>query len=311
MPAEVETMMYVREKPWHGLGTEVTEAPTSADALRFAGLDWQVNQEPVFNSRGGIVKGYKANVRDSDGSVLGIVGDRYKVVQNADAFKFTDDLIGGDVRYETAGSLRGGKQIWLLARLPERRIVGDAVEPYLCFVNSHDGGSGIRACCTAVRVVCNNTISLALSSARRVWSLRHTENVHDRLEEARDCLFRADEYMDGLEEYGDYAARRRLQDNEICAILDELFPVTEQTTEREKATIDKIKNEYWVCYFAPDIKKFRGTAWGAINAMSDMVTHSMPHRNTKNYAENNWGRIMDGHALIDRMAKLCVAGAVA
>lgn len=311
MPAEVETMMYVREKPWHGLGTEVTEAPTSADALRFAGLDWQVNQEPVFNSRGGIVKGYRANVRDSDGSVLGIVGDRYKVVQNADAFKFTDDLIGGDVCYETAGSLREGKQIWLLAKLPERRIAGDAMEPYLCFTNSHDGGSGVKVCMTPIRVVCNNTLSIALSSAKRIWSMRHTENVHDRLEEARDCLFRADTYMDGLAEYADFAAYRRLGDAEIRNILSELFPVTEQTTDREKANIDKCKNEFWVCYFAPDIQKFRGTAWGAINAMSDMVTHSMPHRNTKNYAENNWGRIMDGHVLIDKMAKLCMAGAVA
>ncbi len=311
MPAEVESMMYVREKPWHGLGTEVAEAPTSADALRFAGLDWSVRQEPVFNSRGGIVKGYKANVRETDGNVLGIVGDRYKVVQNADAFRFTDDLIDGEVRYETAGSLREGKQIWLLAKMPERRIAGDAVEPFLCFTNSHDGGSGVKVCMTPIRVVCNNTLNIALSSAKRIWSMRHTESVHDRLEEARNCLFHADMYMDGLEEYADFAACRRLRDDDIRSILNELFPVTEQTTEREKANIDKCKNEFWVCYFAPDIQRFRGTAWGAINAMSDMVTHSMPHRNTKNYAENNWGRIMDGHALIDRMAKLCMAGAIA
>jgi phage/plasmid-like protein (TIGR03299 family) len=311
MSANVETMMYVREKPWHGLGTVVAEAPASSDALRFAGLDWKVLQEPVFNSRGGIIKGYKANVRDSDASVLGIVGDRYKVVQNADAFSFTDDLIGGDVRYETAGSLREGKQIWLLAKMPERRIAGDEVEPYLCFTNSHDGSSGVKVCMTPIRVVCNNTLNLALTSAKRIWSLRHTENVHERLDEARDCLFRADEYMNCLAEYADSAAGKLLGDYEIKAILNELFPVTEQTTEREKANINKCKDEFWVCYFAPDILKFRGTAWGAINAMSDMVTHSMPHRNTKNYAENNWGRIMDGHALIDRMAKLCMAGAAA
>ena len=313
MPAEVETMMYVREKPWHGLGVPVQEAPSSSDALRFAGLDWSVRQEPVFNSRGGIVKGYKANVRDSDGSVLGIVSDRYKVIQNADAFKFTDELIGGsDVRYETAGALRGGKQIWLLAKLPERRVAGDAVEPYLCFSNDHSGNGCLKVCCCPIRAVCANTLNLALSSAKRIWSLRHTVNIlQGRLEEARDCLFRADTYMDGLAEYGDYASRRYLGDDEIRSILDELFPVTEQTTEREKANIDKIKNKYWVCYFAPDIRKFRGTAWGAINAMSDMVTHSMPHRATRNYAENNWARIMDGHALIDRMAKLCMAGAVA
>ena len=85
MAANVETMMYVREKPWHGLGVEVSEAPNSEDALRFAGLDWNVRQENVFNSRGGVIRGFKANVRDSDDSVLGVVGDRYKVVQNRDA----------------------------------------------------------------------------------------------------------------------------------------------------------------------------------------------------------------------------------
>ena len=307
MSANVETMMYVREKPWHGLGTMVTEAPTSADALRFAGLDWTVQQEPVYNARGGIISGYRANVRDSDRSVLGIVGDRYKVVQNADAFKFTDELIRGEVRYETAGSLREGKQIWLLAKLPEKKIAGDAVEPYLCFTNAHDGSSGVKVCMTPVRVVCNNTLNVALSTAKRVWSMRHTESVHERLGEARDCLFHADKYMDALADYAETAAYTTLRDAELKEILDELFPVVEDAGEREKSKVKKIKDEFMVCYFAPDIHKFRGTAWGAINAMSDLVTHNMPHRNTKNYAANNWGRIMDGHAMIDKMARLCMA----
>ena len=309
MSANVENMMYVREKPWHGLGKMVTEAPTSADALRFAGLDWQVRQEPVFNARGGTIEGYKANVRSSDSSVLGIVGDRYKVVQNEDAFKFTDSLISGDVRYETAGSLREGRQIWLLAKLPERKVAGDAVEPYLCFTNAHDGSSGVKVCMTPIRVVCNNTLNMALSSAKRVWSMRHTESVHDRLEEARDCLFHADKYMAALDGFAKTAAYTPLRDAELKEILDELFPVAEDASEREKAKAKKIKDEFMVCYFAPDIHKFRGTAWGAINAMSDLVTHNMPHRNTKNYAANNWARIMDGHAMIDRMARLCMAGA--
>ena len=306
MSAYVETMMYVREKPWHGLGTEVTEAPTSSDALRFAGLDWTVRQEPVFNGRGGIIDGYKANIRSIDDSVLGIVGDRYKVVQNADAFRFTDDLIGGDVHYETAGSLRGGKQIWLLARMPERQIAGDAVEPYLCFTNSHDGSAGLKVCMTPIRVVCNNTLNLALGSAKRIWSMRHTENIHGRLEEARNCLFHADEYMGHLADYADRAANTTLHDDHIRAILDELFPVSETSSEREKATAKKSRDDFMVCYYMPDIARFRGTAWGAINAASDLVTHAKPRRNTKNYAENNWGRIMDGHALMDKAARLCM-----
>lgn len=306
MAANVETMMYVREKPWHGLGTEVSDAPSSEDALRFAGLDWLVRQENVYNARGGIIKGFKANVRDSDDSVLGVVGDRYKVVQNIDAFRFTDDLIGGDVRYETAGSLRNGKQIWLLAKMPERSIAGDAVEPYLCFTNAHDGSSGVRVCMTPVRVVCNNTLNVALTTAKRSWSMRHTENVHERLNEARDCLFRADEYMGELAQYADLAANKTIHDAEIRDILDQLFPLSESGSDREKANISKIKDEFMVCYFAPDIAKFRGTAWGAINAISDLVTHSMPHRNTKTYAENNWNKVMSGHVLMDRMAALCM-----
>ena len=143
MSAAVETMMYVREKPWHGLGTMVAEAPTSADALRLAGLDWQVNSEPISVS-GKEVAGYKANVRSSDEAVLGVVSDRYKVCQNTDAFEFTDNLVGGEVRYETAGSLFGGKKIWLLAKLPDTEILGDKTEPYLCFTNSHDGTAAIR-----------------------------------------------------------------------------------------------------------------------------------------------------------------------
>ena len=308
MSANVETMMYVREKPWHGLGTEVPEAPTSADALRFAGLDWNVRQEPVYNSRGGVIRGYKSNVRDTDGSVLGIVGDRYKVVQNVDAFNFTDDLIGGEVRYETAGSLREGRQVWLLAKMPERKVAGDDVEPYLCFTNAHDGSSGVKVCMTPIRVVCNNTLNLALSSAKRIWSMRHTENIRERLNEARDCLFRADDYMANLAIYADRAANKRLYDADIKAILEELFPVTDKSTEREKANVKKCRDEFMVCYFAPDIARFRGTAWGAINAASDFVTHSMPHKNTKNYAANNWGRIMDGHAVMDKAVKLCMAG---
>ena len=102
MSANVETMFYVREKPWHGLGTPVMEAPASADALVWAGLDWKVIQKEVRTEDGAWIAGYKANIRSTDGSVLGIVSDRYKVVQNEDAFRFTDELLGEGVTYPDA-----------------------------------------------------------------------------------------------------------------------------------------------------------------------------------------------------------------
>lgn len=157
-------MFYTREKPWHGLGTRVEEAPNSADALRLAGLDWTVRSEDVLSVRGDVIPEYRANVRDSDDTVLGIVGTRYKIVQNTDAFAFTDALIGGDVRYETAGSLKDGKQVWLLAKMPEQNIAGDEVEPYLCFSNTHDGSGALRICMTPIRVVCNNTLKTVFST---------------------------------------------------------------------------------------------------------------------------------------------------
>ena len=304
MAALVESMVYTREKPWHGLGPKVEEAPTSADALRLAGLDWRVEQKNIQLCGGSKVPGYKANVRSTDGKVLGVVSDRYRIVQNADAFEFTDSIIGGDVRYETAGSLNGGKKIWLLAKLPETEIAGDRTEPYLCFSNTHDGSGAVRVCMTPIRVVCNNTLNLALDSAKRAWSVRHTGSLQSKMHEARACLRMANRYMGALAEKADRMANTTITRDQLNRILDELFPVDEHTTEREKQNIKKLRDEYMVCYFAPDLVKFRDTAWGAYNAMSDMITHNAPLRKTENYRENNWGRLMDGHVMMDKMTAL-------
>ena len=123
MPANVETMFYTRVAPWHGLGTRVENALSSEEALIASGLDWRVVQKPIMTNDLTPIAGYKANIRDSDNKVLGVVSDRYKVVQNAEAFAFTDTLLGEGVKYETAGSLQEGKKIWLLAKLPENYII--------------------------------------------------------------------------------------------------------------------------------------------------------------------------------------------
>lgn len=304
MAALVENMMYTRTVPWHGLGTKVDEAPTSADALRLAGMDWTVEQKNIQLCGGSKVPGYKANVRSTDGKVLGVVSDRYRIVQNTDAFEFTDSIIGGDVRYETAGSLNGGKKIWLLAKLPETEIAGDKTEPYLCFSNSHDGSGAVKVCMTPIRVVCNNTLNLALDSAKRAWSVRHTGSLQSKMHEARACLRMANTYMGALAEKADRMANTSITRDQLNRILDELFPVDEYSTEREKQNVKKLRDEYMVCYFAPDLIRFRDTAWGAFNAISDMLTHNAPLRKTENYRENNWGRLMDGHVMMDKMASL-------
>ena len=124
------------------------------------------------------------------------------------------------------------------------------------------------------------------------------------------CLDMANKYMDKLAVYADRMANKTVTDEEIAKILDEMFPVDDDMSEREKRNAEKAREEYMVCWFAPDIAKFINTAWGALNAMSDMVGHTAPRRQTANYQENNWGRIMDGHAMLDKFANLLVgAGA--
>ena len=175
MPANVETMFSVRETPWHGLGRIIMDAPASREALELAGLDWQVESRNIYSGTGAMIPGHRANVRSTDDAVLGVVSDRYRIVQNEEAFQFTDDLLGEGVTYETAGSLQGGKKVWMLARLPRKYLIaGDQVVPYLVIFNSHDGSSGVKVAMTPIRVVCQNTLNLALNTAKRSWlSLIH------------------------------------------------------------------------------------------------------------------------------------------
>lgn len=308
MSANVETMFSVRQVPWHGLGTIVKEAPTSADALRFAGLDWTVDQTPVYTDAGIEIPGYKANRRSSDNSILGIVSDRYRIVQNTEAFEFTDAIVGetenGVVKYETAGSLCGGRKIWLLAKMPVQKVLDDDVEPYMFFSNSYDGSGAIKVGMTPIRIVCNNTLNMALAGAKRSWSTKHVGDMKSKLEEAKMCLSMADKYMQNLDIEADRLANAKLYKEQIDEILEEMFPVDDDTTERKKNNVQSIKDSFYVAYFMPDILKFGESAWRAINSMSDMITHSTPKRNTKNFNENRWVKIMDGHVLFDRFVEL-------
>lgn len=304
MAHEVESMFSVREVPWHyEMTKDVTKiiqaAPNSQEALLAAGLDWTVESKDIFTDEGMKIEGYKANTRNTDSKVLGIVSDRYTVVQNTDAFSFTDKLIGDGARYETAGSLRGGKQVWLLAKTSQIKILGDEVDPYICFTNSHDGLGSVRCVMTPTRVVCNNTLNVALNNASRAWSTRHIGNLEDKLAEAEHTLYMADKYMTELSKTAEQLANTSLTDDQVRQIVDEIFPVAEDATDRMKNNVAALKDGFMYCYMAPDILKFKNTAWGVLNAASDFATHVAPKRVTKNSDENRWANTMNGNIIID------------
>ena len=309
MSANVETMFYVRETPWHGLGTKVMEAPDSETALTAAGLDWKVLQEPVYTGEGELVAGYKANIRDSDRRVLGVVTDRYKVVQNQEAFAFTDELLGYGVRYETAGSLQNGKKVWMLAHLPHEYIIsGERISPYLVFSNTHDGSGAVRVALTPIRVVCNNTLNLALATAKRSWSMIHTGDIKEKMKEAGETLFLAEKYMDELGKEFENLRMEKITEKQVMDYIEILLPLGDAPTPHQRKNITRLQEDLKQRYFdAPDLKELGNNAYRFINAVSDFATHASPLRKTVNYKENLFARTAEGNPLIDKAYQMVCA----
>lgn len=309
MSANVESMFYVRKAPWHGLGTKVQEAPDSKRALVLAGLDWKVKQMPVYTGDNKMIPGYKANVRDKDDRVLGVVTDRYKVVQNEEAFAFTDELLGYGVRYETAGSLQDGKKTWLLARMPREYIItGEQISPYLVFFNSHDGSGAIKVALTPIRVVCQNTLNLALHTARRSWSAIHTGNIRSKMQEAEESLFLAEKYMASLGREIEDLQKKALTDKQVRQFMEDLLPLEPGAAEQQKKNIKRLREDMTMRYVdAPDLQHVGKNAYRFMNAVSDFSTHAEPLRKTATYRENLFAKTVDGHFLIDKAYQMVKA----
>ena len=309
MAANVESMFYVRETPWHGLGTKVLEAPASKDALQLAGLDWRVLQEPIYTAMEELVDGYKANVRDSDRKVLGVVTDRYRVIQNDEAFAFTDELLGAGVKYETAGSLQGGRKVWLLAHMPHEYIIsGERISPYLLFSNTHDGSGAIKVALTPIRVVCQNTLNLALANAKRSWSMIHTGDIKEKMQEARDTLFLAENYMDELGKEFEALRMKKLTDKRVMEYIEILLPIEDGSTPQQEKNMKRLREDMKVRYFdAPDLQGVGKNAYRFVNAVSDFATHAEPLRKTANYKENLFSRTVDGNPMIDKAYQMVSA----
>lgn len=309
MAALVETMFYTRETPWHSLGVSVENAPTSADAIRLAGLDWNVEQKPIFLEDGTVIKGSYANVRSSDNQPLGIVGDRYKIVQNSDAFAFTDALLGEGVKYETAGSLKNGKVIWLLARMPEDfTVLGEKVAPYLVFTNTHDGTGSVKVTLTSVRIVCSNTLNMALRNAKRVWSAKHTGSITNKLDDAIETLQLAENYIKEQQNTFEELYKVKLNEFTLHRTLNNIIPITETMTDRQKQNQEAIRNDILFRYNeAPDLKVLEHTGARLVQAVADTTDHMEPFRQTSNYKENHFKKVLDGNDILDRTVGILLA----
>lgn len=296
------------ERPWHGIGTVVTESPTSEEALKLAKLDWDVLQQPVYQvleNRAYQIPDFFANVRSDTNDVLGIVKGRYTIVQNREAFSFVDDIVSNDsdeaVRYETAGSLFGGKKIFLVVRLADRNILGDNIENYLFFTTSHDGSSSLTAGISNVRVVCNNTLQLAIGRAKnnkRVWTCKHTLNIESRKQEAMIDLGLAVEYLKDMNDVAEKMAVKKIAEEEFFKKLYHSLKIADKNKQR---VIEDIAQTY---NWKHDLQNFRGTAWGLYNAVADYVSNNDSLRTTDKSSENKLNKFFTGYEILDISQKI-------
>lgn len=305
----VETMFDARKTPWAGLGKEISNAVTSKDAMELAGLDWNVIQTDIISeATGEKIAGFKANIRDVDQKPLGIVSNRYKIVQNEEAFAFTDALLGEGVTYETAGALQSGRKVWMLARLEGRMITDEKIDPFLVFTNSHDGKGAVRVAITPIRVWCQNTLNLALKDASRQWVCKHTGRIDEKLAEAKYTLNNTERYLKALEEEFGKMKLKKMDTDKVRKFVNTLLPISERDSERKINGIIDMRNELMMRYLnAPDLQVLEPSAYRFINAVSDFATHKNPLRNSSYFQENMFMKTVEGNELIDKAYEMCNA----
>ena len=282
MPHEVESMAYVGELPWHGLGTALEEGDLYdwRKASAKAGLNWEAELVPLVTADTGAKVEHRAVRRKTDGRVLGVVGPRYAVLQNHDAFGWFEPFLEAkEAALHTAGSLRNGSRIWVLAKLNREPLVvaaGDEVEKYLLLSHSHDGSLAVRVGFTPVRVVCQNTLSMAHGSdASKLIRLKHTKDVLENLANVREVMDLANQEFEATAEQYRRLARKSINQADLRRYVKKVFKV-----EDDDEASSRLKNLMEVIVGLAEtgrgnnLPSIRGTYWSAYNGVSEWLTYN-------------------------------------
>lgn len=295
---EKASMMYYGEIPWHGLGTRLQKPATSEEAIVSAGLDWEVVKKPVYVKldKRFQVKDTFAMVRKdkwqrNECDILGVVGKNYTPVQNKDAFNFFDSIVGEKKAiYHTAGSLSGGKIIWILAKLPGYiRVVGnDISEKYLLLSNSHDGSSMVQIKFTPIRVVCQNTLTIAMNKGETL-KVKHSRDVKDRLKQASELLGIVNDKYDTIERSFKNMAKVQLNEKRLNEYIKTIFP--DPVDELQYATVDnnrEMVRELFEQGLGNNLPGVQGTLWAGYNAVTELIDHKITKQNKDMRTKSIW-----------------------
>lgn len=267
-------MAFAGELPWHRLGVQLPGLATAKEMLAAVpALAASIVKEPVLR-KGTPVSGKYFTIRQDTDTVLGIVGSDYRVLQNCEAFEIMDAITmdRNGPKYETAGVLWGGRRVWALARVPEflEVVPGDALAQYLLCANSHDGSSAALFMETPVRVVCQNTLSMATSGGGKSKKLRHSGNLFSKVSDVQDVLkIVRSNFLETLEQYR-ALANDRPTNEEVESVLKSLFPDTK--TDRAVLQRNRVKT-LWDDGIGQDIPDIAGTAWALYNGVTELIDH--------------------------------------
>jgi len=284
-----------REPAWHGLGTVFNEEVSTKEMLELANLqDWNVRLEEVaipdgFESDRKYNYVTRTNPFDrSQNDILGVVGERYRILQNEELFDFGDALLDGGGRWETAGSIKGGRQVFGSLALERETVldpsgVSDKVNSYLLVNTSHDGSIAIQASVTPVRVVCANTLNLALGSGvgrnrsvKQSYKIRHTQTASGKIQAAREALGLANAYMDEFDKLAQEMIQQTVSNDKFQDIIRMAYPMPEADKKGALSKWNTKLEQLEEIYVGQFNNTIAGTAWGALNALTERIDW---HRN--------------------------------
>ena len=291
MAHAVETMAYAGQVPWHGLGTKVEGDLTPQEFMKEAGLDWEVVSVPAYANYKGkkIYSGHEMLIRETDSQPLTMITGAWNPVQNGDAFDFVGDFCeAGAMTMETAGSLRDGQWVWVLAKSTESFSLfgGDDVDSYLLFSNPHIYGRGIDIQFTPVRVVCNNTLNLSLNTASKNQVRFNHRRVFDA-ELAKDMLGLASNKMESYKSMAQFLGKVSYKDDIVKEYFDEIFPGYSKKDASEKESSKNAVRAFEVLETQPGANFAPNSWWQAFNASTYLIDHEIG-RTEESRLTSNW-----------------------
>jgi phage/plasmid-like protein (TIGR03299 family) len=292
------SMFYVNEVPWHGLGTKLNGPATAQEAIQAAQLDWPVIKLPLFAGskhipvpdRYAVVR-KTGNLTTKSDPVLGVVGKDYTPLQNRDAFRFFDPIVGQNAAiYHTAGALGQGERVWILAKLPGHiRVVGDDIsEKYLLLSNGHDGKSSVQVKFTPVRVVCQNTLTLALDEGKAIRVVHHAD-IHRKLERAHQMLGLIHARFSDMEQAFQQMTRVKMNTNRLADYLSAVYPPVKEPDRMELVQRDRNWSEYFYDQGRGNrMPGVTGTLWAAFNGVTEWQDHRKSRQSENQRLVSSW-----------------------